>query len=156
MKQRLIKWFEIGRYVGIFLGIFFGYAYGNTPQEILHVLIPWVVITIAGLTGIEGIFFSNEAAKSMGREPGSPYQIQSGMNNLAVAIAAFFVYIFNWGIYAEVTVLLVLLIFLFLSAINHAREAIALKNYKLKNILRPIITLILIIYLLPLVIAALS
>lgn len=156
MKQKIVTSFEIARYVGIFFGIYFGYAFGDSPWEILHVLVPWLVISVAGLTGIEGIFLSDTAAESMGRQPGSPYQIQSGMNNLAVAITALIVYLFNWGIYADLTILFVLLIFLFLSAINHAREIFVYKNYKFKNILRPIITIALVIYLLPLIISALS
>lgn len=156
MKQKIVTSFEIARYVGIFFGIYFGYACGDSPQEILHVLVPWLVISVVGLTGIEGMFLSDAAAESMGRQPGSPYQIQSGMNNLAVAITALLVWIFNWGIYADLTILFVLLIFLFLSAINHAREMFANKNYKIKNILRPIITIVLIVYLLPLIISALS
>ena len=156
MKQKIVTSFEIARYVGIFLGFYFGYACGDGPWEILHVLVPWLVISVAGLTGIEGIFLSDAAAESMGRQKGSPYQIQSGMNNLAVAITALLVWIFNWGIYADLTILFVLLIFLFLSATNHAREIFTNKNYKFKNILRPIITIALIVYLLPLIISALS
>jgi len=156
MKRKLVTSFEIARYAGIFFGIYFGYACGDGPWEVLHVLVPWVVISVAGLTGIEGIFLSDAAAESMGRQKGSPYQIQSGMNNLAVAITALIVYLFNWGIYADIMILFVLLIFLFLSAINHAREIFMEKNYKIKNILRPVITIALIVYLLPLIISALS
>jgi hypothetical protein len=156
MKQKIIKSFEIGRFVGVILGFYFGYACGDGPREILHVLVPWIVISLAGLTGIEGLFFSDAAAKSMGREPGSPYQKQSGMNNIAIAITALLVYLFDWGFYAEVTILFVLLIFLVLSSINHTVEIFANKNYKLKNILRPAITIALLIYLVPLIISALK
>jgi len=66
MKQKIVTSFEIARYVGIFLGIYFGYACGDNPQEILHVLFPWLVISVAGLTGTESIFLSDAAALSHG------------------------------------------------------------------------------------------
>ena len=95
MKHKIVTSFEIARYVGIFFGIYFGYAHGDSPPEILHILVPWFVILVAGLTGMESLLLGDVAAESIGRQAGSPYQIQSGMNNLAVAITALLVWIFN-------------------------------------------------------------
>jgi len=49
---------------------------------------PWIVISLAGLTGIESLFLGKTASEITVYVP-SAYQRQSGMNNLSIAIAAF-------------------------------------------------------------------
>ena len=110
------------RFAGRDRGFALALQYGGTPQAQLHILTPWIVISIAGLTGIESVFFGRAASELSGYAP-SAYQRQSGFNNLAVAIVALLVFILGWGTLAEAAVLSVLLIFLFLSACNHAWSA---------------------------------
>lgn len=146
---------EILRFAGVIAGFAFALQYGGTPQGQLHILMPWIVISIAGLTGIESIFFGRAAAELSGYAP-SAYQRQSGINNLAVAITALLVFILGWGTYAEAAVLIVLLIFLFFSACNHAWSAIKEHNRNIRNLLRPVMTVLIIIFILPFIIRAVS
>ena len=146
---------EILRFAGVILGFALALQYGHTPQAQLHILSPWIVISLAGLTGIESVFFGRAAAELSGYAP-SAYQRQSGFNNLAVAIVALLVFLLGWGTYAEVTIMSVLLIFLFLSACNHAWSAIREGNLNLRNVLRPIMTVVIIIVIVPFILRALT
>jgi len=135
----------------VIAGINLAYFFGNDPQHQLHILMPFVVIGLSGLTGIESLFFGKAAIELTGYTQ-SAYQRQSGLNNLAIAITAILVLCFKWGVYAEITILSASLIFFFLSAINHAWSAIKEGNRKLKNLLRPIMTIILLIFTVPFII----
>ena len=68
--------------------------FGNDPQHQLHILMPFVVIGLSGLTGIESLFFGKAAVELTGYTQ-SAYQRQSGLNNLAVAITAILVLCFK-------------------------------------------------------------
>ncbi len=154
-KARICQLLEIIRWVGVILGFQFALLLAKTPKEQIHILAPWIVVSLAGLTGIESLFLGEAASKSTGYAP-SAYQRQSGLNNLALAITALIVFFFKWGLYAEVSVMSVLLIFLFLSSCNHAWSALKEDNYNIKNLLRPIMTLLLIAFTLPFIIRALK
>jgi hypothetical protein len=144
----IIKILEILRIVGVALAFYFGYsiAYQNgyNPEAQLHFMIPVIIIAIAGLSGIEGLFFGQQAAEAKGFETGSNYQRQSAIALLSYASIALLIYFLNWGIRAELTILFVFIFFFFFSSLNHAREAIVRKNYKWANINRPFLTLLLI------------
>jgi len=135
---------EILRWAGVIVGFQFAFLRGATPVEQMHILVPWVVGSLAGLTGIESVFFGEAASKSTGYAP-SAYQRQSGFNNLALGATALLVYFLEWGIYAELAVMTILLIFLFLSACNHGWTAWREGNRQVKNLLRPLMTLLLIL-----------
>ena len=90
-----------------------------------------------------------------GYKGGGAYQRQSGFNNLALAITTIMVYVFHWGTLAEITVMTVLLVFLTLSALNHAYSAYKEKNYKIQNLLRPILTVALLAATIPYMVLAL-
>lgn len=137
------------------MGIFFAFFWGSNPVEQFSILTAFVVITMPGLTGIESIFFSKDAAKQSGYGDGRAYQRQSGANNLALAITASIIFIFGWGFYAQLSVMSVLIIFLALSGLNHAYSAFAEGNTSKKNISRPTMTLVLILILLYFVYSAL-
>ncbi len=128
--------------------------FGRNPHEQLHILVPWIVISIAGLSGLESLFLGEAATKLTGFAPGRAYQRQSGMNNLALALTALLVLLFNWGTYAELAVLSTLLIFLLLSSCNHAWTALREHNRAIKNFFRPIMTIALIVIVLPFIIRA--
>ena len=104
---------------------------------------PVVVIAIAGISGIEGLFFGRKAPHAKGFETGSNYQKQSSFALLSYAFGAIVVYFANWGIKAELTILFVFFFFFTLSAGNHGLEAIRHKNYKWQNINRPFILILL-------------
>ena len=107
-------------------------------------MIPIIIVAIAGMSGFEGIFFAKKSAELKGFEVGSNYQRQSSIALLSYAAVAIIVYISNWGIKAELTILFAFIFFFFFSGINHGVDAIKRKNYKWQNINRPIITLLLI------------
>lgn len=125
------------------ISFFFGYRIGfenggYNPEAQLHFMIPIIVITISGLTGIEGLFFAKFASEIKGFETGSNYQRQSAISQLSYAFVSLLVYILNWGIKAELTIFFAFIFFVICSAINHTVDAIVRKNYKWQNINRPI------------------
>lgn len=144
----LLKTFDILRIFIVSLAFYFGYQIGFTngydPSAQLHFMIPLIIVAIAGLSGIEGLFFGKSAAEAKGFETGSNYQKQSAIALLSYAAIALLVYFANWGIEAELTILFTFIFFFIFSAVNHGIDAIKRKNYKWQNINRPFITLLLI------------
>lgn len=139
------KFFEITRLTGITAGIFFSYLAGNgDPKTTMHYLSLIVPVVMAGLTGIEGLFFGKAASEAIGRTADPRYQKQSGGANLAFALTAILVFACNWGLYADATILIATLLFFILSAAVHTWEIFAMNNRTLKNALRPLLTLLLI------------
>jgi hypothetical protein len=147
---------EILRYTIIGIGIFLTFYIGGTAVEQFHTLFLFIIIPMNGLTGIEGVFFAEGAAKSSGYGTGSAYQRQSGMNNLAVALAAILVYVLKWGFYAEAALILVVLLFFSMSGLNHLYSAIKENNKITRSYIRPIMTLLLDIAVLIFLIRALA
>ena len=147
---------EITRWVGVALGFFFSFLWSNTPTEQFTILTVFVVVFVAGITGIESLFFSKTARESTGYEGGRAYQRQSAANNLALAIVALVAFFLGWGVFASAAIMSVLLVFLTLSSINHLYSAIKEDNKVMKSYLRPILTVVLIVVVLPFMIMALS
>jgi hypothetical protein len=147
---------EILRYITLGIGVFFAEYYGNEPLVQLNILSITIVLSLGGLTAIESIFFAKKAAVLSGYGEVSPYQRQSGFNNLALTFVTIAVYVFDFGYYAKLSVLLVMLTFLTLSAGNHLFTALAKGNRSMRNMLRPIITAILLIYTIPVIIKVLG
>lgn len=158
ISRSIVKGLEIGRTLLAGLGFFLAYHYyaKNLPQISLYALIIFVVVPLTGLTGLESIFFGKASAEAKGCIPGGSYQIQSGLNNLAIAITALIVWFSRWPIKAELAVLFVTLIFFSLSAINHAVEFFIHENRKIIHLLRLILTLLLVVASLPIVASVLS
>lgn len=153
MKDKFIQGLEFLRNSCAGVGFYLAYIHYFKKEypAALHVLILLVVIPLSGLTGLESVLFSNAAAKAKGRDIGNPYQIQSGLNNLAIAITAMIVWYFQWGIFANLTVLFVMLIFFSLSAINHAVEFFIQGNKKIIHLMRLILSLFLVLASLPII-----
>lgn len=145
MFLKMLDWIRI---IGVGLAFYFGYQIGfekgYDPIAQLHFMIPVIIVTIAGISGFEGIFFGKKSAKLKGFETGSNYQKQSAIALLSYAIIAIVVCCLNWGIKAELTILFTFIFFFIFSGLNHGLEAIKNKNYKWQNINRPFITLLLI------------
>lgn len=144
----LLKLLDILRIAIVSAAFFFGYqiAYENgyDPIAQLHFMIPTIIVGIAGLTGLEGLFFGKQSAELKGFEVGSNYQKQSAIALLSYAFIAILIYFLNWGIKAELTILFAFLFFFIFSALNHTIEAVKNKNYHWQNINRPVITLLLV------------
>lgn len=142
-------WLDIIRIVSVSLIVFFGYQIGFAsaqydPVSQLHIMIPGIIVAIAGLSGIEGLLFGKKSAALKGFKSDGNYQRQSAFALLSYAAIALGVYLLNWGIKAELTILFAFLFFFILSAINHGLDAIRRQNYKWQNVNRPFITLLLI------------
>lgn len=145
----ILKLLDILRIAAVCVAFFFGYQIGFAhggydPVAQLHFMIPIIIVSIAGLSGMEGIFFAKESAKLKGFNADSNYKRQSAIALLSYAVVALLVYILNWGITAELTILFVFLFFFFFAGINHAVDALKRKNYAWQNINRPFITLLMI------------
>lgn len=150
---RMCQALEVLRWAGVVAGFQLAYLLGEGPPERLHILMPWVVVSLAGLSAVESLLLGGAAARLSGYAPGA-YQRQSGMNSLALAVTALMVRALGWGTRAEASVLSVLLIFLALSAANHAWSAWREHNRSPRNLLRPVLTLALLVFALPVLVAA--
>ncbi|API85874.1 DUF6790 family protein [Francisella uliginis] len=146
------KIIEILRISIIVIGGFsVSYIYKDNAVEVLHYDMLIVVLAMSGLSGIEGIFFGQESAKSLARETNHSYQLQSGANSLAVALVGVFIYLKKWGVYADATILLCCLVFFSLSAIIHTWDLLKYKNPSIKNAMRGILMLGLLFWLIPVI-----
>jgi hypothetical protein len=144
------------RILGVVGGFVLASTVGGDPVAQLSILQVCIVASIAGLTGIESLFFPGGAAQLSGYGEGSPYQRQSGMNNLAVAFVSLFVFLAGWSVYAQLTVLLVLLVFLALSAINHAYEGRKEEHRSVRTFTRPLGTVLWLAFTIPFIARALK
>lgn len=145
----LLQMLDLIRIAGVAVAFFFGYQIGfagevYNPVAQLHFMIPIIIVVMAGLSGIEGLFFADKSAELKGFEVGSNYQRQSAIALLSYAAASVLVYVFSWGIKAELAVLFSFIFFFFFSGINHGIDAVRRNNYKWQNINRPFMTMLLI------------
>ncbi len=139
----MIKLLELLRFTGCGLGVFLAYCFGNTPEEILRIMTPWFIGSVAGLSGIEGLFFSEKAAQEKGFEKGSNYQRQNAFWFLSIAVIAILTYISGWNAYANIALVFVFCLFLILSAINHTYTIFSEENRTWQNVIRPVLTALL-------------
>ena len=122
---------------------------GHDAISRFHILGPSVVVLMSGTVAIEALVLGEAASVKIGYLPNRAYQIQSGLANAATAIAAMLVYLLDWGLYADATIVTAMLMFFSFSAVNHAATAITQRNVKSVNLLRPALSLALIGCLLP-------
>ena len=146
--KTFLKILDVTRIVLVSFAVYYGYYIGfedvYDPVSQLHVMIPMIILAIAGISGLEGLLFSKVSAELKGFETGSNYQKQSAIALLSYVVVAVLVYFCDWGIKAELTIFFTFIFFFTFSGLNHAIDAIRRKNYKWQNINRPIITLLLI------------
>jgi len=144
----IIKIIEIIRIAGASFGIYWAYYIGmgtSTPDEsVLHILTPWIIVSIAGTSAIEGLFFGKQSAAEKGFVNDGNYAYQSRIALLSYAVLSLVVYFANWGTNAELTIMLTFMFFMFFSAINHGYQAVAHHNYRWENLNRPFLTALLI------------
>ncbi len=140
--QPMIKYFEIFRISGVSAVIFFGYYfYTGEPAELLHFLTPWLILLIAGLSGVEGLFFGKISAAAKGYTGGNEYQLQTALFFIAITLVAVFLYFMRWGVKADLTMALVFMLSFFFSSLNHAYQALFKGNRSGINMMRPLLTL---------------
>lgn len=153
MVQKKNKFFwNISMVRGCFR-IFLCFLLGNRPAEQFNILTLFIVTFIAGLTALEGLLFSKEASESAGYTGGRGYQRQSALNKLA--LVTIFAFSLGWGVFSSAALMSVLLVFLSLYSINHLYSAIKEDNKTMKRYLRPVLTVLLIIVVLPVMIPTL-
>ncbi len=157
MTKKNISWMmEWLRPVGIGLAIYFAYSLGKDPISRFHIMGPLVVMFMSGTVALESLLLGEVASEKIGYKPNRAYQIQSGLANAATAITALLVYVLDWGRYADATIVTAMLLFFAFSAANHVATAILERNMKPINLLRPAMALLLIAFLLPPMIKALT
>ena len=137
------------RPAGIGLSIFFAYYSGKDDISRFHIMGPFVVMVMSGTVAFESLLLGEVAAEKIGYRFSRAYQIQSGLANAATAITALLVYLLDWGRYADATITTSMLLFFVFSATNHTATAIMEGNMKPVNLLRPVMTLLLIMLLIP-------
>lgn len=146
----MLKFLGYIRIIGVFFTFFVGYyigfsGNGHDAVAQIHFMVPVIILSVAGTSGIEGLFFGKEAAKAKGFKSDSNYQIQSAIAMLSYCFGAIIVLMCNWGVWAELTILFTTMFFFVLSGINHARDAFVNHNYKWENINRPFLIFLLLV-----------
>lgn len=153
---KICNWLEIIRWALVIFGFQLAYFVTANPITRFNLLAPIIIIALCGLTGIESVFFGRVAINQSGYPRSDRYQIQSGLNNLALALAAILAWWCGWGFWANLALMSGTLIFFGLSGINHGLSAITEHNYQWKNLFRPLMSLILIIAVLMAMLPALA
>jgi hypothetical protein len=153
----LTKVIEISRIIMVFGGLgLSAFLSGGDAASNLHGVLLCLSIGLSGLSGIEGIFFGDKAAIALGRLANKPYQIQSGASFLSLGIVGIMVWCLHWGVHADAAVLLCILATFTLSAIVHVWEVFKLHNRNIKNAMRGVLMLSLLLYCIPLIMQALQ
>jgi hypothetical protein len=137
------------RPLGIVFVIFLAYFFGKDAVSVFHIMGPFTVMLMSDTVAFESLVLGEAASEKIDYVPNRTYQIQSGFANAATAATALIIYLLGWGLYADATIVAVMLIFFFFSAANHLAIAIRGRNMKPVNLLRPAIALLLIGILLP-------
>jgi hypothetical protein len=104
-------------------GFLLGLSSGTSTPELLHVFAPFLLLAVAGVSGVEDLLLGRSAAMLSGRGP-SVRQRLSGFNNLALAATGLISFVQNWGPAADVALVTVLLISTMLSAADHLWRAL--------------------------------
>jgi len=156
LKKSLAIVLEWIRPAGIGLVYFLAEYLRTDPISKFHLLGPIVVVITSGSVAFESLVLGEASSEKIGYRSDRPYQTQSGLSNLATALTALLVFVLDWGRYADATVVIVMLLFLTLSAVNHAVTAIRDRNWKPANLMRPLMSLLLAGVLLPPMIKALT
>ena len=154
-KKNLALMMEWLRPAGIGLIIFLAYYRGHDAASQFHIMGPFIVMLMSGTVAFEALILGETASDKIGYAPDRAYQIQSGLANAAMAFTALLVYLLDWGRYADATIVTVMLIFFTFSAANHLATAVRDGNMKPVNLLRPVLTLLLLGLLVPLMVSTL-
>ncbi len=125
------------------MGIFFAFYWDTNPQAQFSIFAIFLVISLVGVTAIEGISFSEGATLVSGYgDTGEEYRRQSRMHFLAITVVMLIVWLMNWGFYSYLAIYMVLLVFFTFSAINHLYTGLK-EKFVMNTLLRPIGTIFL-------------
>jgi hypothetical protein len=102
----------------------------------------FTVVFLAGVTAIEGIFFTEGATLVSGYGDNGGYRRQSRMYFLAINVVMLIAWLMNWGFYSYLAIYMVLLVFFTFSAINHLYTGLK-EKFVMNTLLRPIRTIFL-------------
>ncbi len=139
---KINRFLEILRWFGIGLSIFLAFLWGSEPLQQFNIFSVISLIFISGLTAVEGLFFSKSASKISGYGEGGAYQRQSALHFLSLLIVVMIAVILNWGLFAYMSLFMVLMVFLTLSAVNHLISGIK-EKFVLNTVLRPLLVILL-------------
>jgi hypothetical protein len=143
VSTKINRFLEIIRWSGVALGIFFAFYWDTNPQAQFSIFAIFTVIFLAGVTAIEGIFFSEGATLvSDYGDTGGGYRRQSRMHFLAITVVMLIAWLMNWGFYSYLAIYMVLLVFFTFSAINHLYTGLK-EKFVMNTLLRPIGTIFL-------------
>ncbi len=156
IKRKISKYTEWSRIGGVAVGFYFVYDAHSAGDAIEAARLLTLVIGLAlcGTSAIEGLFFPKASALEkgfdMGKGRSNPYQRQNALWFFSATVVS--VIVFVWypdSPSANATYLLFVNLFLGLSAINHALEAIANQNLTWQNLNRPFLFVALIVATVP-------
>ncbi|MDA3800455.1 MAG: hypothetical protein PF692_15450 [Kiritimatiellae bacterium] len=156
VKVVTAKAMEYVRPVGIGVLIFVSKYFGGTAAEEFTIIGPGLVILMCGTISFEGLYLGAVGSEKLGYTPNKGYQRQCALYSLAIALTAVLALVFKWGTHAYVTVTVTMLLFFLLSGSNHLYTALKEGNKSKTNFLRPILSAILIIYLVPMILKVLK
>ena len=105
MKRTLCLIFEWLRWIVVIVALQIGYINFQSIRDVFPLVSFLTVFAIAGLSGTESLFLSEEAQKLTGYKP-SGYQRQCGLFFYALAVTALLVFTFQWGVESSLTVLI--------------------------------------------------
>lgn len=156
MKRFLASAMEWIRPAGISAVLFLAMAHGSDAAERFHLLGPAVVILMCGSVAFESLFLGEVSSAKIGYRPDRTYQVQSGLNHLALALTAVLVLVLGWGRAAEAAVVTAMLLVFAFSGANHLASAVRGGNPKPVNLLRPLMAVLLAALLVPFMVLALA
>jgi len=119
LESLIVKAIELIRIIGTVIAFYFGF--GSDPKY--RVSAALYVFCMAGLTGLESLFFGKISARAK-KWAQSPYQAQSAANNIASAVAMIILLSIGANDAAIATLMMNVTIFILLSGINHCVAAI--------------------------------
>ncbi|MCP4834261.1 MAG: hypothetical protein GY895_05790 [Phycisphaera sp.] len=148
--RMLVKLVEAIRIVGTGIGFFLAYQSNADPPsgEAIRILAGTMAFVMCGTCAFEGLFLARATAREKGfdvrRDSNrrNPYQVQNSLWFLAAAIVGGAWVVFRPTDTGGLLLCVVLvLLFLLLSAANHAWEAVVHRNLTWQNLDRPILAL---------------
>lgn len=135
-------------------------VFGTDAVAQFHIVAPLMVMLMSGTVAFELLVMSfvlgEAGALKLGYQPDRAFQIQSGLGLASTAVTALLVFIFNWGLYADLTITTAMLLFFVFSAVNHTVSAIVGRNRSVVNLMRPMLTFALVGGIVPLMANALN
>jgi hypothetical protein len=155
-KIKLGNILEVVRIICIVVGINFGYWNWVDPALRLEIMTAVLILSLNGTVAFGLLFLGDTASERIGYQSDPAFQRQSGFNNLAMVIALIVVFILRWNVFAYLALLTACLVFFFLSSLNHAWSWLKEGNKKTVNVMRPFLTLLLILAAVPAVVLALQ